>query len=169
MTSHRRAGWGWRTYCGILSRGICAGLGMVVFWSVAVSIASATDQSFSYVVDATTDQNFLALVRRAEMTAVDLINRAFGDPNTTEVSLTIGADRFGQITPLLTIRISRSQWQSQPTIRAWAKYPPNAAVLLGFRKLNPGYNSTPASVSVSSYPSITPTSSNPNSEPNFYN
>jgi hypothetical protein len=127
------------------------------------TIALAVDRPMSYVMDATGDSSFGSLNARAEAMATDLINRAFAaNPSLTTVSLSISADRFGNILPLFFVRVSREQWQRQARVQAWAKYPSNASILLGFEKLSPA-------ATASAFQDPSPRAFNPNSEPNFYN
>jgi hypothetical protein len=78
-------------------------------------------------------------------------------------------DRQGQQVPLLTSRVSRSQWQQQPIIRPWTKYFATSAVLLGFNQpqktpTTPGQSTpsnppTPSAAQTQSTPSNPPTPS----------
>ncbi len=76
--------------------------------------------------------------------------------------MTILGDRQGQQVPLLFSRVSRSDWQQQPTIRQWTRYFATSAVLLGFNQ--PQRNSAPPAPSTPSTPinrSVTPTPTTP--------
>ena len=88
------------------------------------------------------NQTFNELIQQAEIQAISLIEQEFASsPSITEIAVTILGDRQGQQVPLLFSRVSRSNWQLQPTIRQWTKYFPTSAVLLGFNQ--PQKNPTP--------------------------
>ncbi len=81
------------------------------------------------------NQTFNQLIQQAEVSAIALIEQEFATNfGITEVSVTILGDRQGQQVPLLFSKVSRSDWQQQPTIRQWTKYFATSAVLLGFNK-----------------------------------
>ena len=81
------------------------------------------------------NQTFNELIQQAEIQAISLIEQEFASsPSITEIAVTILGDRQGQQVPLLFSRVSRSNWQLQPTIRQWTKYFPTSAVLLGFNQ-----------------------------------
>ena len=88
------------------------------------------------------NQTFNELIQQAEIQAISLIEQEFASsPSITEIAVTILGDRQGQQVPLLFSRVSRSNWQLQPTVRQWTKYFPTSAVLLGFNQ--PQKNPTP--------------------------
>lgn len=61
--------------------------------------------------------------RRAEAIASDEITRQFSQsPNLSEVQVMVLGDRNGQIAPILTTTVSRTQWQETPSVSVWTKY-----------------------------------------------
>lgn len=59
----------------------------------------------------------------AESMAADAINSQFAqDPDATSVQVSVLGDRNGEIIPILTITVSRLQWQQSPQISSWARY-----------------------------------------------
>lgn len=81
------------------------------------------------------NQTFNQLIQQAEIQAIGLIEREFAtNSDITEVAVTILGDRQGQQVPLLFSKVSRTDWQLQPTIRQWTRYFATSAVLLGFNK-----------------------------------
>ena len=77
------------------------------------------------------NQTFNELIQQAETQAISLIEQEFASsPSITEIAVTILGDRQGQQVPLLFSRVSRSNWQQQPTIRQWTRYFATSAVLL---------------------------------------
>ena len=113
------------------------------------------------------NQTFNELIQQAEIKAISLIKQEFASsPSITEIAVTILGDRQGQQVPLLFSRVSRSNWQLQPTIRQWTKYFPTSAVLLGFNQ--PQKNPTPPAQPAPITPinqRITPTTTPSNSTP----
>lgn len=128
----------------------------------AVLRAVAEPQQASYVLDATDDASFPDLMARAQAMATDWITRTLAEnPGATEVAISVGAERDGAISPLLTVKVSRTDWQRRPDVRAWAQYLPVSAILLGFQRLG--------SITVAVRPAVPVRGPvNPNSEPNFY-
>lgn len=91
------------------------------------------------------DQTFNQLIQQAEIRAIGLIEQEFAtNPRVAEIAVTILGDRQGQQVPLLFSRVSRFDWQQQPTIEQWTKYFATSAVLLGFNKPENTPSSPPA-------------------------
>ena len=79
------------------------------------------------------NQKFDTLMRQAESTAINLIDQEFNRVSKiTEVGIIVSCDRNGQEVPILSSRVSRTDWQAQPTIASWTKYFTKAEILLGF-------------------------------------
>ena len=79
------------------------------------------------------NQNFDTLMQQAESTAINLIDKEFNRVSKiTEVGIIVSCDRNGQVVPILSSRVSRTDWQAQPTIASWTKYFTKAEILLGF-------------------------------------
>jgi hypothetical protein len=144
------------------------GFGILVFSFATGPIAHGEPQQVVYTqvahtLEASDDPSFNTLVQRAEGEAAGLITRAFSaNPTVTAVSVQIGADRYGKVSPILSVAVSRADWQANPSVQAWAQYLPAAAVLLGFRELGP------RSVASAQVPGRSGNPSNPDNEPNFY-
>lgn len=59
------------------------------------------------------------------------INRQFQqNAALTEVEVVVIGDRHGEIVPISTTRVSRSQWQETPRVGAWTEYYSSAYALL---------------------------------------
>ncbi len=94
-------------------------------------------------------QEFNDLMRDAERVARDAVERAFANPNVTEVELQIVGDRNGEQVPLLSTRMTRSDWQNYPNIQLWTQYFGTVpSVLLGFRLSDAPEPSSPATASI---------------------
>ncbi|PSB33483.1 hypothetical protein [Chlorogloea sp. CCALA 695] len=79
------------------------------------------------------NQSFNNLMQQAESTAINLINQEFNRlSKITEVGIIVSCDRNGQVVPILSSRVSRANWQAQPSIESWTKYFTKAEILLGF-------------------------------------
>ena len=78
-------------------------------------------------------QKFNTLMQQAESIAINLIDQEFNRVSKiTEVGIIVSCDRNGQEVPILSSRVSRTDWQAQPTIASWTKYFTKAEILLGF-------------------------------------
>lgn len=141
----------------------CMGLGMLFMGLATGPIARAETRQVSYTLEASDDISFNQLVQRAEVAAIGLVANAFSTyPEATEVSVQIGADRYGKVSPIFSVAVSRADWQANPSVQAWARYLPAAAVLLGFRELGPRSVASVQASARSGNPR------NPDNEPNFY-
>ncbi len=127
------------------------------------AMARADMQPVTATIEASDDVSFTNLLVRAETEAAGLITSTFAaNPAVTAVSVQISADRYGKISPIFAVVVSRGDWQANPSVPAWAQYLPPAAVLLGFRAPTSSAGSAGPLAGHSGNPS------NPNNEPNFY-
>lgn len=79
------------------------------------------------------NQKFNALMQQAESIAINLIDQEFNQVSKiTEVGIIVSCDRNGQEVPILSSRVTRTNWQAQPSIESWTKYFTKAEILLGF-------------------------------------
>ncbi|HEY9878376.1 MAG TPA: hypothetical protein V6D29_07960 [Leptolyngbyaceae cyanobacterium] len=63
------------------------------------------------------------LVAQAEALATNAVNQQFRqNPALSEVKVVVMGNRYGEIIPVLTANASRSEWQADPQISAWAQY-----------------------------------------------
>jgi hypothetical protein len=68
-------------------------------------------------------ENFETLVQRSEIVARAAIQRSFdADVLMTDVVITVVGDNQGISVPILMVPVSRSEWQANPDVRAWARY-----------------------------------------------
>lgn len=63
------------------------------------------------------------LTAQAESLVRNAINRQFGqDTGLLNVQVFVMGDRNGEVIPLLTTSVSRTQWQQNPQVSAWTRY-----------------------------------------------
>ncbi|ESA34665.1 fha domain-containing protein [Leptolyngbya sp. Heron Island J] len=63
------------------------------------------------------------LVNQAESMVSQEIDLYFGtNPNHAEVEIVVLGNRNGDIIPILTTTVSRTQWQENPQVSAWTEY-----------------------------------------------
>ncbi len=80
-----------------------------------------------------------AFIRRSELVSRAAIQRAFDrDIVMSTVVLFIMGQHQGMEAPVMSVEVSRSQWQARPDARVWATYYRMAQSLLGF-----GFSSMP--------------------------
>jgi hypothetical protein len=66
---------------------------------------------------------FPDLTVQAESLASQAIDQAFkGKADLSSVQVVLLGDRNGDIIPILTATVSRTQWQANPQVSAWSKY-----------------------------------------------
>lgn len=71
------------------------------------------------------------LVSQAESLAEAAINRQFGqNSELLKVEVFVLGDRNGETVPILTVTVSRTQWQENPQVDAWTEYYSNSYALL---------------------------------------
>ncbi|MEO1069521.1 MAG: hypothetical protein AAFW95_10435 [Cyanobacteria bacterium J06638_6] len=69
------------------------------------------------------NESFETLVQRSEIIARAAIQRSFdADLLMTDVVVTIIGDNRGVSVPILTVPVSRSEWQLSPDVTQWAQY-----------------------------------------------
>ena len=91
-------------------------------------------RAIQFTISTQPQQTFGDLVQQARTLAQSLVEQGFAESaDATEVAVQILGERDGQEVPLLMVRVSRSDWQTQPNIDVWARYfAMPARVLLGF-------------------------------------
>lgn len=68
-------------------------------------------------------ESFETLVQRSEIIARAAIQRSFdADVLMTDVIVTVIGDNQGISVPILTVPVSRSEWQLRPDVPQWANY-----------------------------------------------
>jgi hypothetical protein len=66
---------------------------------------------------------FDGLMREANTLAQSLVGQGFvSNPTSIEVIVNVLGERNGQVIPLVSVRVSRADWQSQPRVEQWARY-----------------------------------------------
>jgi hypothetical protein len=83
------------------------------------------------------DSSFEQMIQQAETIAQETANQAFSDPSTTDIVVNIAGEQEGQIAPILFLNVTRENWQRQPSIQLWARYPGGVKRLLGFERPSP--------------------------------
>ncbi|MBW4575913.1 MAG: hypothetical protein KME08_11580 [Aphanothece sp. CMT-3BRIN-NPC111] len=119
------------------------------------TIAQQTDQAstaqITVPISREANESYESLLNRAEAVSWATTQRRFKqDISVTNVALIVLAENQGFIAPIVSLKVNRQQWQSQPYVQRWATYFPYIESLLGFQN-----NVTPPSPSAS--PTLTPT------------
>ncbi|KHG40679.1 MULTISPECIES: hypothetical protein [Aphanizomenon] len=107
----------------------------VPLWLTTEAIAPQTVQAYTARVDLLIDrlpeESYETVLRRAEFTARAATQRSFDqDILVTEVSIIISAQNRGAIAPILSLEVSRPQWQKLPDPQNWTTYFKTARLLL---------------------------------------
>ncbi|MEL7316953.1 MAG: hypothetical protein AAFN08_18745 [Cyanobacteria bacterium J06559_3] len=85
--------------------------------------ATETVEVMNYTIPYAEWQTFEAMMEEASAAARQLINEGFAtNPNATETAVTILSDRNGEVVPVLMVRVSRAEWQSNPAVEQWSRY-----------------------------------------------
>ena len=105
----------------------------VISLVATVSLASAETKEQNLILNSDGTQSFDVLIRSAQDLAKNSIEQEFtGNPEISEVSITISTEHNGQIVPILYSKVTRSQWQKDSRVYRWTKYFNSSGVLLGF-------------------------------------
>ncbi len=79
------------------------------------------------------EDSFSDLIKQAELAAQHTIIQKFNqDPTLIELNITVLSEYNGQVVPLITSTVSRSDWQASPNITRWTKYLSISYALLVF-------------------------------------
>lgn len=110
-------------------------LSFLVGFGTSISAANAETNQLNFILTSYNIQDFESLIQQAESIAKNSIEQEFtSHPNLTEVSVMILGQRNGQIVPLVSSTVSRSNWQKEPRIDKWSRYFVSSEVLLGFKE-----------------------------------
>ncbi|MDY7014979.1 MAG: hypothetical protein SVX43_15570, partial [Cyanobacteriota bacterium] len=110
-----------------------AGVAWLAASAVSPQVAIAYTARTSVPLVRQGDESFEAFLRRAEIIARAAAQRNFdSDILVTNVSITILGQNNGAVLPILVLNVSRPDWRKQPEPQRWARYFPNASLLLGF-------------------------------------
>jgi hypothetical protein len=78
------------------------------------------------------DESFEVFVQRSEIVARAAVQRSFdSDVLMTDVIVTVVGDTQRVAVPILTVDVSRSEWQFRPDVEYWATYYEAAEGLMG--------------------------------------
>lgn len=63
------------------------------------------------------------LITQAELLAANTISQQFSqNPSLSEIKVVVTGNRYGEIIPVLTTSVSRTQWQTTPQVDVWTQY-----------------------------------------------
>jgi hypothetical protein len=114
--------------CGLLGLTSVVGLGLARPHSSHAYIARQEIR-----VERLKNESYDAFIRRSELVSRAAIQRAFDrDIVMSSVVLFIMGQHQGMEAPVMSVEVSRSQWQARPDARVWATYYRMAQTLLGF-------------------------------------
>lgn len=112
------------------------GLGATI-WGADTITAPKAVQAYTARLDVMLDrapnETYEGMVRRAEIVARAAIQRGFDrDLLANEVSVVVVGRNGGMASPVVSVWVTRSQWQTRPDARRWATYYRGSRALLGF-------------------------------------
>jgi hypothetical protein len=98
----------------------------------AAPIQNANTKEFDRTILAEA-KSYQLLVQAAEELAAQLIQQTLQASQVETIIVRVVGDRFGEVAPILTVRVARADWQAQPNIRTWARYGGRSSMqLLGY-------------------------------------
>jgi hypothetical protein len=129
-----------------------------LLWAIAAPVAQAESHQVNLLLNTQPNETFETLMRQAETIARQSVEQHFADPATTEVSVNVSGEREGQISPLLSVKVSRADWQRSSSVQQWAQYFGGSTTLLGFKRRSPN----------TEVASLAPSFQDAENEANFY-
>jgi hypothetical protein len=101
--------------------------------AIAPQAVQAYTARVDLLIDRLPQESYETILRRAEAAARATTQRSFDqDILVTEVSVIISAQNQGAIAPILSLEVSRPQWQKRPDPQLWTNYFKTARTLLLF-------------------------------------
>ncbi len=115
---------------------LCSLLGLTTATGLSLALPQ---RSHAYIarqeirVERLKNESYDSFIRRSELVSRAAIQRAFDrDIVMSTVVLFIMGQHQGMEAPVMSVEVSRSQWQARPDARVWATYYRMAQTLLGF-------------------------------------
>jgi hypothetical protein len=108
-----------------LTRYFLIGVAVAFFCFLGDSYRPVQAEAESIVVDMSVygQVEYGDFFRRAEAIARDEIRRQFSqNPDLADIQVVVVGDRNGEIVPILTTTVSRTQWQDTPRVSVWTKH-----------------------------------------------
>lgn len=117
------------------SLALLLGIGGTLWITTEVFVPQISQASTAHInlsLERQPNETYAALVHRAEAVAGPTIQTEFSrDPEFVDVVVIVEAQNQGAVVPILSIHVSRLQWQKQSSVQHWGRYF-NARTLLGF-------------------------------------
>ncbi|MEG3436437.1 hypothetical protein V0288_04840 [Pannus brasiliensis CCIBt3594] len=116
---------------------------LTLFASVAVvDVARAGTTAINLPVAVQRGESYQGLLARASKLAGETIGQRFQQNTAIDrVNVLVTAENQGEIAPLLSVNVSRQDWNGNPNVQRWARVFPFGKDLLGFG----GSSSSPSS------------------------
>ena len=114
---------------------LCAALGL----TAVVTLLPSPQSANAYIarqeirVERLKNESYGAFLRRSELVLRAALQRGFDrDVVMSSMFIFIIGQHQGMEAPVMSVEVSRSQWQSRPDVRVWATYYRMSQMLLGF-------------------------------------
>lgn len=112
-------------------------------------IAQAYTMRVNLSLDRQPNESYETIIRRSEAIARAAVQRSFdSDILVNEASVIVTCDNNGLIAPIISVKVSRSQWSNTPNIQRWTRYYSNSRTLLSFDRTADKNQSASANSSV---------------------
>ncbi|MEB3355636.1 MAG: hypothetical protein VKK04_02735 [Synechococcales bacterium] len=112
--------------------GVGGGVGLMEA-VLPTSAAQAQTAPLSQSLQRLPQEPFEAFIQRAEVAADAMVDQYFSQyPQANQIAVTVIGANQGLQAPVLSVDVTRSQWQSRPNLEQWATYFPSTRTLLGF-------------------------------------
>jgi hypothetical protein len=112
------------------------GFGATVWGIDAISAPNAVQAytaRLDIMLDRAPDETYEGMIRRAEIVARAAVQRGLDrDLLANEVSVVVVGRSSGMASSLVSVWVTRSQWQARPDVKRWATYYRGSKAFLGF-------------------------------------
>lgn len=126
----------WFVLSGLLGLMVLTGVVIIPGTVLQVGPALAYTGRVDLVIDMRPGDTYDSLVRRAVAAARAATQRSFDrDILISDVSVMVVVQRNQAIVPMLSLQVTRSDWQAFPDPQKWVIYFSNARALLGFNAM----------------------------------
>ena len=128
---------------------LCAALSL----TAVINVLPSPQSAHAYIarqeirVERLKNESYEAFIHRSELVLRAALQRGFDrDVVMSSMFIFIIGQHQGMEAPVMSVEVSRSQWQSRPDPRVWATYYRMSQTLLGFGYVSPPNLSSPGGI-----------------------
>lgn len=113
----------------------CTGVGWLTTTTIIPQIVLAITPEVNLSISRQGQETYENFLLRAEaMAKVATQNSFTKNPSIAEIRVVIIGQNQGSLAPILSLKVSRDRWRTEPNVQRWATYFPDSRLLLGFQQ-----------------------------------